>query len=206
MTRVDRKRLEGTLESWNDDRGYGFIVLPRGGKSVFAHIRSFEGLTYRPRVGEVFSFNLRVLDDGRMRAEHTRLVAVATVPHSRSAAGPIVGALVILIFITEFIVLSLLWTLPLWVAAIYGGISLACFLLYAEDKSKAQKGHWRVAESSMQIISLIGGWPGAIVAQQLLRHKTRKRGFQFVFWTAVVLNMVALAILTIILGGANIAS
>ena len=59
----------------------------------------------------------------------------------------------------------------------------------------------RVAESSMQIISLIGGWPGAIVAQQVLRHKTRKRGFLFVFWTAVVLNMAALAILTIILGG-----
>lgn len=207
MTRGDRKRFEGTLESWNDDRGYGFIALPRGGKSVFAHIRSFEGLTYRPRVGEVFSFNLTTLDDGRLRAEHTRLVeGVAVVPRSKSPAGPIVGALVILIFITEFIVLSLLWKLPLWVAALYGGISVACFLLYAEDKSKAQKGRWRVAESSMQIISLIGGWPGAIVAQQVLRHKTRKRGFQFVFWTAVVLNMAALAILTIILGGANIAT
>ena len=203
MGRTDGVRLEGTLESWNDDRGYGFIALPRGGKSVFAHIKSFEGLTYRPRVGEVFSFTLNTLEDGRLRAEQTRLVADApAIPRHRSAAGPIVGALVILIFITEFIVLSLLWGVPLWVAGLYGGISVACFLLYAEDKSKAQNGRWRVAESSMQIIALIGGWPGAIVAQQVFRHKTRKRGFQFVFWTAVVLNMAALAIFTIILSRA----
>ena len=203
MGRTDGVRFEGTLESWNDDRGYGFIALPRGGKSVFAHIKSFEGLTYRPRVGEVFSFTLSTLEDGRLRAEQTRLVAVArATPRHRSPAGPIVGALVILIFTTEFIVLSLLWNLPLWVAGLYAGISVACFLLYAEDKSKAQKGHWRVAESSMQIIALIGGWPGAIVAQQVFRHKTRKRGFQFVFWTAVVVNMAALAIFTIILSRA----
>lgn len=203
MSRTDGVRLEGTLESWNDDRGYGFIALPRGGKSVFAHIKSFEGLTYRPRVGEVFSFTLITLDDGRLRAADTHLVNdTPAIPRSRSSAGPIVGALVILIFVTEFVVLSLLWTLPLWVAGAYSGISVACFLLYAEDKSKAQKGRWRVAESSMQIIALIGGWPGAIVAQQVFRHKTRKRGFQFVFWTAVVVNMAALAILTIILGRA----
>ena len=203
MGRADGARFEGTLESWNDDRGYGFIALPRGGKTVFAHIKSFEGLTYRPRVGQVFSFSLNTLDDGRLRAEHTRLVDDApVVPRHRSSAGPIVGGLVILIFITEYIVLSLLWTLPLWVAGLYVGISVACFLLYAEDKSKAQKGHWRVAESSMQIIALIGGWPGAIVAQQVFRHKTRKRGFQFVFWTAVVVNAASLAILTIILSRA----
>jgi uncharacterized membrane protein YsdA (DUF1294 family)/cold shock CspA family protein len=201
MTRVDRHRYEGTLESWNDDRGYGFIALPRGGKTVFAHIRSFEGLTARPRVGQVFSFTVLTLDDGRLRAQNTRFVGEAvTVPRHRSSAGPIVGGLVILIFITEFIVLNLLYQLPLWVAALYLGISVACFLLYAEDKSKARLGRWRVAESSMQIIALIGGWPGAILAQQVLRHKTRKRAFQFVFWTAVVVNMVALAVLTVILG------
>jgi uncharacterized membrane protein YsdA (DUF1294 family)/cold shock CspA family protein len=201
MTRVDRRRYEGTLESWNDDRGYGFIVLPRGGKTVFAHIRSFEELTARPRVGQVFSFTILTLEDGRLRAQQTRPVEDAvTIPRSRSSAGPIVGALVILIFITEFILLGYFWTLPAWVAFIYLGISVACFLLYAEDKAKARQGRWRVAESSMQVIALIGGWPGAIVAQQVLRHKTRKRGFQFVFWTAVALNMSALALLVIILG------
>lgn len=203
MTRAGDSRVEGTLESWNDDRGYGFIALPHGGKSVFAHIRSFEGLSQRPRVGQVFSFELHALDDGRLRAAVTRLERdMAAVPRSRSSAGPVVGALVILIFITEYIVLSLLWPLPLWVAGLYLGFSVACFLLYAEDKSKARHGRWRVAESSLQVVALIGGWPGAIAAQQLLRHKTRKRGFQFVFWTAVVVNMAALAILVVVLGRA----
>lgn len=201
MNRASRTRFEGTLESWNDDRGYGFIALPRGGKSVFAHISTFENLSGRPRVGQLYSFTVLTLDDGRLRAQRTRPVEDAVVlPRSRSSAGPIVGGLVILIFVTEYVVLSYLWPLPIWVAGIYLGISVACFLLYAEDKSKARNGRWRVAESSMQVIALIGGWPGAIVAQQVLRHKTRKRGFQFVFWTAVVLNMTALALLVFILG------
>ena len=145
MGRADGARFEGTLESWNDDRGYGFIALPRGGKTVFAHIKSFEGLTYRPRVGQVFSFSLNTLDDGRLRAEHTRLVDDApVVPRHRSSAGPIVGGLVILIFITEYIVLSLLWTLPLWVAGLYAGISVAsglsapstCLLHRAESRRR----------------------------------------------------------------------
>jgi uncharacterized membrane protein YsdA (DUF1294 family) len=54
-----------------------------------------------------------------------------------------------------------------------------------------------VAESSLQVMSLLGGWPGAILAQQLLRHKTRKRGFVSVFWSAVAVNMIAFAAITV---------
>lgn len=193
------ERLEGALESWNVHKGYGFILLPLGRKSVFVHIRAFEGLEHAPRVGQVFSFEPMIMDDGRMRGNHVRLVKDAPdrAARSRSAAGPIVGALVFAIFVIEYVLLAILWPMPVWPIAAYAILSFLTFLLYAEDKSKAQKGRWRVAESSLQIISLLGGWPGAILAQQLLHHKTRKRGFVTVFWAAVAVNMVAFALISV---------
>lgn len=201
MARTNRtpKRLEGALESWNVHKGYGFILMPLGRKSVFVHIRAFEDMKHAPRVGQVFSFELTIMEDGRMRGNHVRLVRDAPdrVARSRSAAGPIVGSLVFAIFVIEYVLLAILWPMPLWPIAAYAILSFLTFLLYAEDKSKAQKGRWRVAESSLQVISLLGGWPGAILAQQLLHHKTRKPGFLMVFWVAVAVNMVAFATISV---------
>jgi uncharacterized membrane protein YsdA (DUF1294 family) len=48
-----------------------------------------------------------------------------------------------------------------------------------------------VGENSLHLVSLCGGWPGALIAQQQFRHKTVKRLFQAVFWIAVALNLAA---------------
>ena len=67
------------------------------------------------------------------------------------------------------------------------------FLVYAFDKSAARKGARRTPESTLHLLSLIGGWPGAFAAQRILRHKSRKASFRFVFWLTVALNLVILA-------------
>jgi len=72
--------------------------------------------------------------------------------------------------------------------ALYLVASLLTFLMYAIDKSAAQKGAWRTKESTLHLLSLVGGWPGALVAQEKLRHKSRKQSFRFVFWCTVLLN------------------
>jgi uncharacterized membrane protein YsdA (DUF1294 family) len=72
----------------------------------------------------------------------------------------------------------------------YLGPSIVTFWLYAADKSAAVEGLWRIKESTLQPFALLGGWPGGLAAQQLLSHKSRKQEFQFVFWLAVVVNIV----------------
>jgi uncharacterized membrane protein YsdA (DUF1294 family) len=72
--------------------------------------------------------------------------------------------------------------------ALYLVASLLTFLMYAVDKSAAQKGAWRTKESTLHLLSLVGGWPGALVAQEKLRHKSKKQSFRFVFWCTVLLN------------------
>lgn len=74
---------------------------------------------------------------------------------------------------------------------VYLGLSLLTFLVYAADKSAARQGARRIPESTLHLLSLCGGWPGALVAQQLLRHKSSKQPFRAVFWVTVVLNVLA---------------
>ncbi|WP_434570640.1 DUF1294 domain-containing protein [Pseudomonas sp. Z3-6] len=78
-----------------------------------------------------------------------------------------------------------------WVPmAAYGVVSLVAFLLYWSDKRKARADAWRTPENVLHALELAGGWPGALLAQQLFRHKTRKVSFQVVFWFIVLLHQV----------------
>lgn len=78
---------------------------------------------------------------------------------------------------------------PWW----YLGCSVALFLVYAWDKSAARSGAWRISEGRLHFLALIGGWPGALIAQQLLRHKSRKQSFRAAFRVTVFLNLGLLA-------------
>lgn len=62
------------------------------------------------------------------------------------------------------------------------------FLVYALDKSAAVKGQRRTPETTLHLLGLACGWPGALMAQQLLRHKTSKMEFMSFYWLIVVLN------------------
>lgn len=85
----------------------------------------------------------------------------------------------------------LVWQLPAWPALVYGVASVVCFTLYAIDKSAARAERWRTPESTLLMLGLCCGWPGAILAQQLLRHKSVKTSFQVLFWTTVLANVAA---------------
>lgn len=78
-----------------------------------------------------------------------------------------------------------------WVwALLYIVASLVCAGVYWHDKRQAQAGGQRIPEKLLHLSELLGGWPGALVAQQLWRHKTRKLSYQLVFWLIVLLHQV----------------
>ena len=83
--------------------------------------------------------------------------------------------------------------IPLWIPAVYLGASVVSFAAYGLDKSAAKSGRRRVSEQSLLLLGLVGGWPGALVAQQVFRHKTRKRSFRRAFWFTVVVNVAVFA-------------
>ena len=75
-------------------------------------------------------------------------------------------------------------------AWLYLGASAVTFALYWQDKHSAISGRWRVSENRLHLAELLGGWPGALLAQQVFRHKTRKLSFQLLCWGIVLLHQV----------------
>lgn len=78
---------------------------------------------------------------------------------------------------------------------VYGFMSLVTYAVYALDKSAARSGQWRTRESTLHLLALLGGWPGALLAQRQLRHKSGKTAFLLVFWFTVLLHGLLLATL-----------
>lgn len=75
-----------------------------------------------------------------------------------------------------------------WLPAVYALVSLITFIVYARDKHAARRQRWRTQEKTLHLLALFGGWPGALLAQRTLRHKSSKTAFQTVFWGTVALN------------------
>ncbi|CAD0324696.1 DUF1294 domain-containing protein [Xanthomonas hortorum pv. pelargonii] len=82
--------------------------------------------------------------------------------------------------------------LPALLALWYAVASVLAMILYRRDKTAAQRGRRRTPEATLHIIALLGGWPGALLAQALFRHKSSKTAFQLRFWIIVVVNVAML--------------
>jgi len=98
-----------------------------------------------------------------------------------------------------------LWGAPVLVWVMAGVLawylltSVVCGVVYAIDKAAARAGRRRISEATLLLLGVVGGWPGAIVAQQTLRHKTRKASFRRAFWVSVLLNVAMVAALSVLL-------
>ena len=174
---------KGKLTKWNDDKGFGFITPNAGDKQVFIHISAFNNRSNRPEINQEITYTLSADKNGRPRAEN------ATLPGDKLRKKGTFSILLSLLFIIGICVLCVSGELPLSLLAIYFVISMITFAAYAIDKSAAQRGAWRTSESKLHLLSIVGGWPGAVFAQQKLRHKSQKKSFRFVFWITVLLNL-----------------
>lgn len=85
--------------------------------------------------------------------------------------------------------------LVLLVGLAYGLMSLITYAVYAADKAAAQHGRRRVPERTLHILSLLGGWPGALLAQQYLRHKSSKTRFLVLYWFTVLIHTAVFVLL-----------
>jgi uncharacterized membrane protein YsdA (DUF1294 family) len=97
------------------------------------------------------------------------------------------------VFLVMVCALAARGDLPVAVPVLYLAASLTAFILYRTDKVAAVDGQRRTPEDTLLVVGLLGGWPGALVAQRLVRHKSRKASFQLMFWMTIVMNCAVLA-------------
>lgn len=117
--------------------------------------------------------------------------AASSSPRAGASTGTASNAELWLIplFASLVLLTHLAWPLP---HALWGGymaMSLATFIVYALDKRAARLGQWRVKESTLHGLAVLCGWPGALLAQHLLRHKSAKPSFRRLFWLSTALNI-----------------
>lgn len=184
-------QLQGRITSWDDDKGFGFITPASGDKRVFVHIKAFKNRRQRPQVNQQVTYSLSKDKQGRTCAAEVHYVGKQPANPKRrmsQAAGII---FVVLFFAALGVMTFLMQLIPPFIIALYAAASVITFITYAVDKSAAQKGHWRTSEATLHSMSLLGGWPGALIAQQTLRHKSQKEEFQGMYKFTVILNVAA---------------
>jgi uncharacterized membrane protein YsdA (DUF1294 family) len=82
---------------------------------------------------------------------------------------------------------------PALILAAYAVMSAVAFGLYRVDKGRAVRGEGRISEGTLHAVELLGGWPGAWVAQRVFRHKWRKTRYVLVFWAIAAIHALAWA-------------
>lgn len=183
--------FQGRVSEWKDEQGFGFVTPNGGGDRVFLHIKSITSRR-RPTLGELVRYRLAKDERGRARAEAVSYVSARE--HAPERRGVRTS---FLLFAIAYVALATAIhsssPLHLVTPGAYLLLSVIAYIAYAVDKSAARKGRWRVKESSLQLLALLGGWPGALFAQELLRHKSTKASFRAGFWAMVALNVGACA-------------
>jgi uncharacterized membrane protein YsdA (DUF1294 family) len=72
------------------------------------------------------------------------------------------------------------------------GINVIAFFAFGWDKRQStRRGAVRIAERTLIGLALFGGALGALLGQQVFRHKTHKQPFRTVLWCAAVINILA---------------
>ena len=180
-------RTKGKITSWNDEKAFGFITPIAGGKQVFVHIKAFSNRNRRPEINQMVTYALSTDKQGRPCAVKATLAGdrLPEKTKRKNDSLSVIGAAFFLVIVGVSVLTA---QIPPLILVLYMVVSLLTFIMYAVDKSAAKKGVWRTQESTLHLLSLAGGWPGALVAQQKLRHKSKKQSFRLVFWVTVLLN------------------
>lgn len=180
-------RYKGKLIKWNADKAFGFIQPNGGGAHIFIHKTALLNRKRAPQINDIITFSITKDKNGRHCASEATFSGekLKEVKSKKTGKLSIYLSLLFLAVITAFYFAG---QFPQKLLLSYFCCSIITFLTYLFDKSKAQRGVWRIQESTLHLLSLLGGWPGAALAQQLLRHKSQKREFRRMFWFTVVAN------------------
>lgn len=200
----------GKVIRWEADRGFGFIEGSAGTQDVFFHVKDVQR-GWTPQVGQVVRYELvhvggkgprAVAVQGPAPRSAGRVPASNPAPMRDRARAASPASAPRDPWLRPILWAALLWAavlgwasatqrLPAWVVPAWLGLNVWTFVVYWRDKWAAQRGQWRTPENSLHLWSLLGGWPGARIAQQILRHKSRKEAFQTTYWATLVAHVAA---------------
>ena len=193
-------RDQGRLVEWFDDKGYGFIQPNDESKGrVFLHIKDFARPGPRPITGCALEYIVQLDGQGRYKAKQVTYLKASQTQKKRSIqvnsnAKPKQTTLqpmqiAAIIYIVVLALLTLTGYLNSMLLLLISIVNAITYWMYAQDKEAARLGNRRVPENTLHLLSFLGGWPAAWLAQQRLRHKTQKQPFRKIYFCTIVFNI-----------------
>jgi len=194
------RRIKGEILEWNSAKGFGYAG-PKGGSAaaqlVFVPKSSFSRKGRDPKVGDTVHLDIVSLPDTPqnrkrktlLRADRAEFVADAAVISSQGGSESLLLGMSLLYLAIQGVI-GYLFHPVIAVFAVSVAMSLVTFGYYGEDKAMAKRQGRRVPERQLQILAVLGGWPGAAAAQSVFRHKTKKESFQATFMLMIAANIV----------------
>ncbi len=174
----------GRVSHWDDKKGFGFIRDKKSSEDVFFHISVVTNEFARPKTGNRVIYTSETDTKGKQKATSVDLKKFTF--YKRHSFQAFVFAL---FYLALIFILVLNKKLPELVLALYIVVSTVTFFYYYYDKRAATKESSRVPEFTLHTLTFLFGWPGANFAQQLFRHKTKKKKFRIFYYLAVVANI-----------------
>ena len=184
---------QGRIINWNDEKGYGFIQLMPGHENLFFHISTFAYHHRRPAADTAVTVLAIPGNKGGWQAsrvllrEHEHAIMEDSIYDIAEHSQPkkLEGYTYAVLDILYFLSLTLI-SAPLGITSAI--LSVLTVALYRHDKHAAERGGQRVPDTALHLASLLGGWPGALIARPLLRHKLNQKRFRGFFWASIVAN------------------
>ncbi|WP_222566148.1 DUF1294 domain-containing protein [Novilysobacter antarcticus] len=184
-------RFVGRISDWNEDKGYGFVTPHDGGDRAFVHIKAFQFGSRRPVDGDLITY--AAAKDARGRTNATDVRHAGQKIQQPKPYRPLPRRALGVFFLVAVTLGMLFGGVPAAITVGYMLLSCVSYIMYSLDKAAAGKDMQRTPESTLHLLDLLGGWPGALIAQQQFRHKTVKASFQQAFWVTVLLNIAVVA-------------
>ena len=75
-------------------------------------------------------------------------------------------------------------------------INIVTFLVYGIDKWKAKQGSWRISETTLLILAVIGGSIGALLGMKVWRHKTQHKKFKYGLPLILIIQIILIGYLS----------
>ena len=189
------KTFVGDIVRWQDDKGFGFIASAELAQEVFLHISEYCVRHKRPHVGDKVVFVLARNPQGKLQAQQVQEWQFVQQQQQQQAAFSAKQQFNLLAVVLIYgSLLGWAWQgkLPWAVVVWYVVWGIITFLWYGKDKRAAQSGNRRTPENTLHLLSVLGGWLGAWLAQTYLRHKSQKISFRVVYVITMVLNIALL--------------
>ncbi|WP_394145596.1 DUF1294 domain-containing protein [Vibrio atypicus] len=170
--------IQGTISEWDHHKGYGYIAVDDQEAQVRFHLFDFEAFGHPPRLRDRVQFRLAKDAQGEIKAVHVERKFVFNFPLA-----------VAIWFLSTMVASVFLLNFPPIVLIIALAISTVTYLVYAVDKQAQHTGGMQIPDVCFHVLNLLGGWPGAMLAQSVLHHKYNNIGFKLLFWLSMAANI-----------------